>query len=201
MIGAILKEIAEKVEADIGTRRPEFLTDGNGIALGNISQLDGQNNVDGKIIMSLVNIEQDTPLRNNPYYTNISETQIKRHNPQVVLNLYVLFACIPTGESNTTIPALEYIFQVIAAFQKQNVFTVSELNFSTQPNSILQPKKIIFDQYSMTFEQLNHLWGVLGGKYLPSVLYKVRLICVFVNEDKEPEEVIRAIEPRENVIN
>jgi hypothetical protein len=30
----------------------------------------------------------------------------------------------------------------------------------------------------MNFEQLNHLWGILGGKYLPSVLYKIRRVTV-----------------------
>jgi hypothetical protein len=25
---------------------------------------------------------------------------------------------------------------------------------------------------------VNHLWGTLGGKYLPSVMYKMRLIMI-----------------------
>ena len=39
-------------------------------------------------------------------------------------------------------------------------------------------EKIIFDIYNLDFEKLNHLWGVLGCSYFPSVLYKVRLIKV-----------------------
>jgi len=31
---------------------------------------------------------------------------------------------------------------------------------------------------NMNFEELNHLWGVLGGAYFPSVVYKVRLVKV-----------------------
>jgi hypothetical protein len=30
----------------------------------------------------------------------------------------------------------------------------------------------------MSFEQVNHLWSILGGKYLPSVLYKIRQITL-----------------------
>ena len=31
---------------------------------------------------------------------------------------------------------------------------------------------------SMNSEQVNHLWATLGGKYLPSVLYKVRMLTI-----------------------
>jgi hypothetical protein len=37
---------------------------------------------------------------------------------------------------------------------------------------------------SMNFEQVNHLWATLGGKYLPSVLYKVRMVAI---EDDTPQ--------------
>jgi len=30
----------------------------------------------------------------------------------------------------------------------------------------------------MNSEQVNHLWATLGGKYLPSVLYKVRMLTI-----------------------
>ena len=32
--------------------------------------------------------------------------------------------------------------------------------------------------YTMNFEQVNHLWSTLGGKYLPSVLYKMKMIVI-----------------------
>jgi hypothetical protein len=36
---------------------------------------------------------------------------------------------------------------------------------------------------SLNAEQINHLWAVLGGKYFPSVLYKVRMLTI---EDDTP---------------
>lgn len=166
------------------------------IGLGNISQLETGEARD--IIVSLVNIEQDTPLRNNPAYSRISDTSIKRHNPYIVLNFYVLFTAYRSNDKNVQ-DQLNDITNIIAAFQKKNVFTASDLGLSSNGN--LQTEKVIFDLYSMTFEQLNHLWGVLGGKYLPSVLYKMRLVSVFVDEDKEPESVIRSIQREEEVLN
>ena len=32
--------------------------------------------------------------------------------------------------------------------------------------------------YTLNFEQINHLWSILGAKYLPSVLYKVRQLTI-----------------------
>jgi hypothetical protein len=32
--------------------------------------------------------------------------------------------------------------------------------------------------YSLSLEQQNQLWGSLGAKYLPSAIYKVRLVVI-----------------------
>lgn len=188
MIGTVFKEIKDYLNIFIpGTDPP--------VVIGDISQIDVAP-LNGEVIMSLVNLEQDVPLRNNPNYTSISDTQVKYHNPRIHLNLYILFACHKGG-----IDGLNTLNEIIAAFQKRNVFLASDsdMNFPTAGGH-LQTEKLIFDQYSMTFEQLNHLWGTLGGKYLPSVLYKVRLVSVFVDEDTEPANVITSIQREENVI-
>ena len=37
---------------------------------------------------------------------------------------------------------------------------------------------LIVELYSLSFEQQNQLWASLGGKYMPSVVYKVRLVVI-----------------------
>jgi hypothetical protein len=32
--------------------------------------------------------------------------------------------------------------------------------------------------YTLTFEQINHLWGSLGGRQIPFVMYKVRMVAI-----------------------
>ena len=44
------------------------------------------------------------------------------------------------------------------------------------PVDKLESFKLIFDLYSPTLEEVNHLWGTLGGKQYPSVLYKLRML-------------------------
>jgi hypothetical protein len=36
---------------------------------------------------------------------------------------------------------------------------------------------------SLSYEQLNQMWGFIGGKQLPSVIYKFRMVIV---QDTEP---------------
>ena len=36
--------------------------------------------------------------------------------------------------------------------------------------------KLIFDLYSPSLEETNHLWGTLGGKQYPFVLYVMRML-------------------------
>ena len=36
--------------------------------------------------------------------------------------------------------------------------------------------RIIFDLYSPNMEEVNHMWGTLGGKQYPFVLYTMRML-------------------------
>ena len=53
-------------------------------------------------------------------------------------------------------------------------------------------------KYEVTvFEQQNYLWGMVGGKYLPSVLYKFRLLVI--QENTPTEAVSEITEINENI--
>ena len=64
----------------------------------------------------------------------------------------------------------------VGFFQAKNVFT----NDNTPALAAEDPniKKLILEFYSYSFEQMYNFWSVLGTKYLPSVLYKVRLLKI-----------------------
>jgi hypothetical protein len=68
-------------------------------------------------------------------------------------------------------------------FQSKNVFTQddvapSSITGNAPPNALdrLETFKIIFDLYSPTLEEVNHLWGTLGGKQYPFVMYTMRML-------------------------
>ena len=73
--------------------------------------------------------------------------------------------------------------RAIRFFQFRKVFTqdsVSPESISTgKPlNALdqLETFKLIFDLYSPTMEEVNHLWGTLGGKQYPFAIYTMRML-------------------------
>lgn len=57
---------------------------------------------------------------------------------------------------------------------------------------------VILDIENLSIQDLSNLWGSLDGKYLPSILYRVRMVA-FDNEDiagripvvSEPKSTVR----------
>lgn len=162
--------------------------------LGNVAKLEGSTSTQNaglqkQVVFTLVNISEETTLRNNPYFVARGESLVKR-NPTVYLNLYVLISCADDIYEE----GLNKISKVVSFFQRKYVFTADTTALSFPVDEI---DKIILDLHSLNIEQLNHLWGILGGKYHPSVLYRLRLLPVQVDEGSEGPQV-KEIKTTEN---
>jgi hypothetical protein len=170
MINESLKFLAEEVNKflslKLGANTDPRLILGN-IARALDNDTSGNNSLSNKAILSLVNIEEDRISRPPENFVR-TETRVVYKNPPIYLNLYVLFAV--NREYSDSLKWLTYIIQF---FQYQNVFTQI-----SHPSLDARIEKLIVDMHSLNFEQVNHLWGTLGGKYLPSVLYKVRQVTI-----------------------
>ena len=121
-----------------------------------------------RAILSLVNIEEDRIARQQENFTR-TDISTRYKNPPVLLNVYALFAV----NRNTYSDSLLWLGFIIQFFQHQNIFTPL-----THPSLNSRIKKLMVDLYTMNFEQVNHLWSTLGGKYLPSVMYKIRQLTI-----------------------
>ncbi|QNF34701.1 DUF4255 domain-containing protein [Adhaeribacter swui] len=124
-------------------------------------------------LLTLVNLEEERNARNPNNYVKLND-KIEYRNPKLYLNLYCLFSVNHSSYET----ALQYLSLILQCFQYKNVITAK--NTPSDNGLTLDPKieKLILDMVSMNAEQVNHLWATLGGKYLPSVLYKVRLITI-----------------------
>lgn len=172
MFAQVLNAIVGQLNSYIGLVDPEVI-------LGNISLIDAfqdasAQSLSDRVIASVVNIEQEECLRNIPFRrTRLDPNGLPsgvERQPEIFLNIYVLFGA---NKSDYQI-ALQRIAQVIAFFQRQFVFTPA----NTPVLGALNISKIVFDLYSTSFDELNQLWGVMGGKYIPSVVYKMRLALI-----------------------
>ncbi len=133
------------------------------------------------LYLSTVNITEEKTLKNLPSrFSNETTLKVTYQNPPVFLNLLILLAATHTDYSN----ALLVLSRGIRFFQFKNVFTqdnvapesITTSGVPIQPLDQLESFKLIFDLYSPNLEEINHLWGTLGGKQYPFVLYIMRML-------------------------
>ncbi|WP_025741563.1 DUF4255 domain-containing protein [Aquimarina pacifica] len=146
------------------------------VALGNIANAstgDGEDDEDSDVILSLLNIDEEPTLKNIPNYS-IEGNTVSYKNPKVNVNLYVIFS----ANNQLYVESLKSISKVIEFFQGKNVFTHVNSNFNRDDADMQEIGnfKFITELYTPSFEQLSYIWGILGGKQYPSVIYKIRLL-------------------------
>lgn len=156
------------------------------VGLGNVSE--GLVTVPGngallrnRMYLSLVNIKEERTLKNLPdRIRNDARLKVSYENPPVFLNFLILVTTTHTDYVN----ALTVLSRAIRFFQFKNVFTHDNVDPSSittssapiNPLDQLETFKLIFDLYSPTMEEVNHMWGTLGGKQYPFVLYVMRML-------------------------
>jgi len=157
------------------------------VILGNLSEGFGQsagNVARDSTVLSVINIKEEKALKNIPNYVRDDiKLTAKYQNPPVFINMLVLMTAT---HSNYTI-ALSTLSRAIRFFQHKNVFT----HDNVIPAALTDPTiheldrfetfKLIFDLYSPSLEESNHMWGTLGGKQYPSVVYMVRMLDLKFN--------------------
>ncbi len=156
------------------------------VLLGNIASLDNHSVLSDKVLITLVNIEEESTLKNNQNWRrNYLTGGIESILPPIYLNLYLLFtATLPEnlGENDDAYQkALDRIAAIVELFQTKKIFTLQN-SPAFEPRNLkerlLNEIRLIPELYTLTFEQINHLWGSLGGKQSPFVMYKIRLLKI-----------------------
>ena len=131
------------------------------------------------IVITLVNIEEESALKNqSPLKRPFSRNAVYQ-NPPIYLNLYILFTCNYSGDHYQL--ALRRLSYIIQFMQSKNTFsTSSSVAASTidLTQSGVSDLEFTLELYTLTFEQINHLWGSLGGRQVPFVMFKMRLVVI-----------------------
>lgn len=137
------------------------------------------------VIISLVSIEEENAMKNNYPLRQFGSNFIQEKSA-VFINIYLLFSA-KYANYNT---GLKAISQVLTCFQsvRKILFTVDN-----------EEQEAVMNLHNLGFENLNNLWTVLGGKYLPSVIYKVRLL-MFQQSPPVNGALITDIREKENII-
>lgn len=175
----ILKEQLNNYFRDIGLNRTTELQN---IALWE-SGKDEESRLEEKLIVTLLRLEEEATLKNSPH-VKVNENKSEYRNPPLHLNLYLLIAANFKNYDTSLIS----ISKVIEFFQGKKVFTSSNTvyNRDNVAFEILDDFRFNLEIYSPSFEELNNIWGTLGGRQMPSIIYKVQLIQI--ERDKKLSE-------------
>lgn len=139
------------------------------------------------IVLSVVNIQEDKTLKNQPSYVkNLDKTTEILENPPQYFTISLLFTSYTKDQTNY-LEGLEKLSNIIEYFQINNSFyyqntTESLITFSLFRNlsNAEQEKysKITAMPVSLNMEQLHQMWSYLGSRYMPSILIEMRLIKI-----------------------
>ena len=131
---------------------------------------------DDEVACTLVSLEEERIGKSQVAYEVVNGVSTAK-NPPLKFNLYILFAANPKLSSNVANSnygdGLTLVSNIITCFQGKNVF--DKTNSPKFPSGI---QRLVMEVYSMPIEQQNYLWGALGAKYMPSILYRVRLLVM-----------------------
>lgn len=161
----------------VKTRLNTFLTHSIGTSDENLVELsrfgdagEASNGATEKVVIQLIRVDKVTTPHQRHSAIASSGAQVVRGQP-VYLNLYLLVAA---NFSVANYPqALGYISQVIGFFQDHGV--MDQHNSPDMPGPI---EKLCFDIDNVGPHDLASIWGMTGAKYMPSVIYKMRLLTL-----------------------
>jgi hypothetical protein len=161
MINSVFATISEELNQYFGNR---FSLSEEKVIISALPDSSENNNPthDDNLIISLVNIEQEKLT---------SKSMANYENKPVNIYLYVLFAA--GFSENNYEEALKLLSATVGFFQQKPVFT-------HQNTPDLHPKveKLHFEMVNLNIQELSQMWGIQGGKYYPSVLYKARVVTI-----------------------
>jgi len=140
-----------------------------------------QAHIDNRLVLSLVNLERETLAGRSG--TVARGDGYAARSPALHLNLYVLLsASYPQDYPQ----ALRLLGMALAYFQARPLFDAhSGADF---PREL---ERLQLELVNLSIQELNNLWAIMGAKYLPSAMYKLRLLTI---QENWIDEVVPAIQ-------
>ncbi|MFC5049187.1 DUF4255 domain-containing protein [Rubritalea spongiae] len=188
MIGDLLAYVSDDLNRYI-CKNQGLSQDEQKVLLSYVVDQDGSiaTNEQNVVLVTLVDLALD-PLAYSQRVHSVSGgalTQEIQYN-SLHVNLMVLFSAYFKGDRAKD--ALNYLTLIIQFFQSKASYT--RANSPNLPNGV---ERLEFSMEPLDFNAQNHMWGILGAKYMPSVVYKVRMIS-FQDDETLDDELIRTVD-------
>ena len=142
--------------------------------LSGLTTMDGDppKDINNKIVMTVLNIEREAAaISSSPMpMRQTNEGGYVRTPQDLALNIYVM---VSASFDDRYRDGLRVLSGTPGFFQSNPIITPA--SHPNLPNGIQQ---LTFKMVNLDLQTLGHVWGVLGGRYMPSALYKIRLVTI-----------------------
>ena len=169
-LGAIVRQLNDSLRRTFGLSEDMAV-------LGNLVEPDGSpgTQAQNRLVVSLVNIERETAAQRErrPARDPLAPGVVTREPVHLVLS--VLFTANFDGSHYDE--ALKLVSATVGFFQGRPL-----LDHQNTPDLDRRIDRLALDIVNLGFSELSNLWSVLSGKYQPSVLYRVRLVSVDLDQ-------------------
>jgi len=163
------------------------------VSMDNIAFIESEQGNQGEtnnVLLTLLHLQEEPTLKNVPNY-EIEGTKVVYKNNKVNLNLFIMFA----ANKDTYTESLKHISKIIEFFQSKRIFTQANTSFDRDLEGMdkINDFRFTVDLFTPSFEEMNFIWGTLGGKQYPSVIYKVSVLQVERNVTQSEGSLITEI--------
>ena len=169
MIDAAISHFADQLNEDL-KRKYDLREDI--VVVSSVANQDGSDgpDIDNKVVISLVHIQEDATLRSTLDENIGRDSEGALNDALVSLRLY--FMVWSNFSGNNYLESLRFISDTLSFFRAHPRF-----DHGTTPELDERIHQLNIQMEHLTMDELSSLWGVLGGKYVPSVLYRVTMVA------------------------
>jgi hypothetical protein len=139
--------------------------------LSSLAQADGSpvQGLNGKLILTLVNIGKEAAAPALGVPTRADGGGYVRNAAPLNLNLYIMVS----ASFSNYLDSLRMLSGALGFFQGRPGFDAHSC--ASFPPHL---DKLTAELVSISTQEMNNLWGILGAKYLPSAVFKLRMITL-----------------------
>jgi hypothetical protein len=175
MFNQVIKIISSELNKSLLSSDSSLNADSVGFSLLNEAMVSGHSE---KIILSMVHFEMEHVLRNQPAHRK-SGNNIEVKEPPLFINTYLMVA----SNYKNYEKQLNVLNYAMEFFQSKPYLDEHNLHIDNILEWPAKLEKLSFEWHNLDFDKLSQIWSLSGIKYIPSFLYKVRMMVVEKTEN------------------
>ncbi|WP_286756103.1 MULTISPECIES: DUF4255 domain-containing protein [Roseivirga] len=133
-----------------------------------------------KVLVTLVNLEHETTT-NTTLHGRVNSGKLDQYYPPLSFNMNILFS----GLFNQYEESLKFISDTIYFFQAKPIF-----NAQNSPNLDSRVLQLTLEVLKLNSNETYNLWSSMGAKYVPSIVFKVRMLTFQADQVMEIVSII-----------